>query len=97
MGPIQAPAIIFGTELEAQDKGYQKRPGLADLFLLVGKPGTSRQRPLTVAEKNNTRGVCEVGVVSRRLPVIAPGRRTAASFWKRTRWFPNPPHPWRKC
>ena len=38
LGQAQAPAIVFGTELLAQDKGQQTALALADLFLLVGKP-----------------------------------------------------------
>jgi predicted molibdopterin-dependent oxidoreductase YjgC len=64
-----APAIIFGTELLAQDKGQQNALALADLFLLVGKPEAAGSALYPIAEKNNTRGVSEVGV----LPDMGPG------------------------
>jgi formate dehydrogenase alpha subunit len=64
-----APAIIFGTELLAQDKGQQNALALADLFLLVGKPETPGSALYPIAEKNNSRGVSEVGV----LPDMGPG------------------------
>lgn len=69
LAQAQAPAIIFGTELLAQDKGVDNAIALADLFLLVGKPGAPGSALYPVAEKNNTRGVCEVGV----LPDFGPG------------------------
>lgn len=84
LAQAKAPAIIFGTELEAQDKGFQNALALADLFLLVGKPGTPGSALYPVAEKNNTRGVCEVGVMSRRLPGYLPlNDDRAASFWEK--------------
>ena len=64
-----APAIIFGTELLAQDKGQQNALALADLFLLVGKPESPGSALYPIAEKNNSRGVSEVGV----LPDMGPG------------------------
>ncbi len=76
------PAIIFGTELLEQDKGLENAVALADLFLLVGRPGMPGSALYPVAEKNNSRGVCEVGVLPDRLPgflsLDAPG---AESFW----------------
>jgi formate dehydrogenase alpha subunit len=69
LAQAQAPAIIFGTELLTQDKGVDNAVALADLFLLVGKPGAPGSALYPVAEKNNTRGVCEVGV----LPDFGPG------------------------
>jgi len=82
LAQAQAPAIIFGAELMAQDKGIQNALALANLFLLVGKPEAPGSALYPVAEKNNTRGVCEVGVLPDRLP----GYRTldadgAAVFW----------------
>jgi formate dehydrogenase alpha subunit len=68
----QAPAIIFGTELLGQDKGMANAVALADLFLLVGRPGNPGSALYPVAEKNNTRGVCEVGVLPDRLPGFVP-------------------------
>jgi predicted molibdopterin-dependent oxidoreductase YjgC len=83
LAQAQAPAIIFGTELEAQDKGQQNALALANLFLLVGKPGTPGSALYPVAEKNNTRGVCEVGVQPRRLPGYLPlDSDLAAVFWE---------------
>ncbi|MGB8992984.1 MAG: molybdopterin-dependent oxidoreductase [Desulfobaccales bacterium] len=69
LATAQAPAILFGTELLSQDKGEQNAVALADLFLLVGKPGVPGSALYPVAEKNNTRGVSEVGV----LPDMGPG------------------------
>ena len=69
LAQAQAPAIVFGTELLAQDKGQQNALALADLFLLVGKPEAPGSALYPVAEKNNSRGVCEVGV----LPDMGPG------------------------
>jgi predicted molibdopterin-dependent oxidoreductase YjgC len=69
LAQAQAPAIVFGTELLAQDKGQQNALALADLFLLVGKPDSPGSALYPVAEKNNTRGVSEVGV----LPDMGPG------------------------
>uniref|UniRef100_A0A7V6A2D5 4Fe-4S dicluster domain-containing protein n=1 Tax=Desulfobacca acetoxidans TaxID=60893 RepID=A0A7V6A2D5_9BACT len=68
----QAPAIIFGTELLGQDKGEQTAVALADLFLLIGKPGTPGSKLYPIAEKANTRGVCELGVLPDRLPGYVP-------------------------
>lgn len=78
----KAPAIIFGSELLGQDKGQQNALALANLFLLVGRPESPGSALYPVAEKNNTRGVSEVGVLPDRLP----GYRTldaedAAAFW----------------
>ncbi len=84
LAQAKAPAIIFGTELEAQDKGYQNALALANLFLLVGKPGTPGSALYPVAEKNNTRGVCEMGVQPRRLPGYLPlNADNAASFFEK--------------
>jgi len=68
----QAPAIIFGTELLGQEKGDQTALALADLFLLIGRPGTPGSKLYPVAEKANTRGACEVGVLPDRLPGYLP-------------------------
>jgi formate dehydrogenase alpha subunit len=69
LAQAKAPAIVFGTELLSQDKGQQTALALADLFLLVGKPDAPGSALYPVAEKNNSRGVCEVGV----LPDMGPG------------------------
>jgi formate dehydrogenase alpha subunit len=69
LAQAQAPAIVFGSELLSQDKGQQTALALADLFLLVGKPDAPGSALYPVAEKNNSRGVCEVGV----LPDMGPG------------------------
>jgi predicted molibdopterin-dependent oxidoreductase YjgC len=71
LAQAQAPAIIFGTELLAQDKGQANALALADLFLLVGRPEAPGSALYPIAEKNNTRGVSEVGV----LPDMDPGYR----------------------
>jgi len=71
LAQAQAPAIICGTELLAQDKGEQNALALADLFLLTGRPGTPGSAVYPVAEKNNTRGVCEAGVMAEHLPGYA--------------------------
>ncbi|MBU4355598.1 MAG: molybdopterin-dependent oxidoreductase [Proteobacteria bacterium] len=69
LAQAQAPAIVFGSELLSQDKGQQIALALADLFLLVGKPDAPGSALYPVAEKNNSRGVSEVGV----LPDMGPG------------------------
>jgi formate dehydrogenase alpha subunit len=69
LAQAQAPAIVFGTELLSQDRGQQNALALADLFLLVGKPDSPGSALYPVAEKNNSRGVSEVGV----LPDMGPG------------------------
>ena len=69
LAQAKAPAIVFGTEVLSQDKGQQTALALADLFLLVGKPDAPGSALYPVAEKNNSRGVCEVGV----LPDMGPG------------------------
>jgi predicted molibdopterin-dependent oxidoreductase YjgC len=68
----QAPAIIFGAELLGQDKGEQTALALADLYLLIGRPGTPGSKLYPIAEKANTRGVCELGVLPDRLPGYLP-------------------------
>lgn len=72
LAQAQAPAIIFGSELMGQDKGLENTLALADLFLLVGRPGAPGSALYPVAEKNNTRGVCEVGVMPEFLPGFVP-------------------------
>lgn len=69
LAQAKAPAIVFGSEVLSQDKGQQIALALADLFLLVGKPDAPGSALYPVAEKNNSRGVCEVGV----LPDMGPG------------------------
>ncbi|MFW6127181.1 MAG: molybdopterin-dependent oxidoreductase [Thermodesulfobacteriota bacterium] len=68
----QAPAIIFGTEVLGQDKGDQTALGLADLYLMIGRPGNPGSKLYPIAEKANTRGVCELGVLPNRLPGYLP-------------------------
>ncbi len=68
----QAPAIIFGTELLGQDKGQENATALADLFLLVGKPGNPGSGVYMAAEKANTLGLLVVGVLPDRLPGFIP-------------------------
>jgi hypothetical protein len=82
LAQAQAPAIIFGTELLGQDKAEQTVMALADLFLLVGRPEVPGSALYPVAEKANTRGVCEVGVLPDRLPGYLPlDDQNAAAFW----------------
>jgi predicted molibdopterin-dependent oxidoreductase YjgC len=82
LAQAQAPAIIFGAELLAQDKGQQNALALANLFLLVGQPEAPGSALYPVAEKNNTRGVCEVGVLPDRLPgYLTLDTDGAAVFW----------------
>ena len=69
LAQAKAPAIVFGSEVLSQDKGQQTALALADLFLLVGKPDAPGSALYPVAEKNNSRGVSEVGV----LPDMGPG------------------------
>jgi formate dehydrogenase alpha subunit len=69
LAQAKAPAIVFGSEVLSQDKGQQTALALADLFLLVGKPDAPGSALYPVAEKNNSRGVSEVGV----LPDMVPG------------------------
>ena len=69
LAQAKAPAIVFGAEVLSQDKGQQTALALADLFLLVGQPDSPGSALYPVAEKNNTRGVSEVGV----LPDMGPG------------------------
>ncbi|HEY9073304.1 MAG TPA: molybdopterin-dependent oxidoreductase, partial [Desulfobaccales bacterium] len=84
LAQAKAPAIIFGSELTGQDKGMQNALALANLFLLVGKPGVPGSALYPVAEKNNTRGVCVLGVLPDRLPGGLPlDADTAASFWEK--------------
>ncbi|OGP70660.1 MAG: hypothetical protein A2Z73_06435 [Deltaproteobacteria bacterium RBG_13_60_28] len=80
LAQAQAPAIICGTELLAQDKGEQNALALANLFLLVGRPGTPGSAVYPVAEKNNTRGVCEMGVLADHLPGLTPIDEAAAGM-----------------
>jgi formate dehydrogenase alpha subunit len=82
LAQAKAPAILFGTELLGQDKGEHSALALADLFLLVGKPGVPGSALYPVAEKANTRGVCEMGVLPDRLPGLLPLDSPAApAFW----------------
>jgi predicted molibdopterin-dependent oxidoreductase YjgC len=82
LAQAQAPAVLFGTELLGQEKGVENAQALANLFLLVGRPGVSGSALYPVAEKNNTRGVCEVGVLPDRLPGFrALDDPEAAAFW----------------
>ncbi|MDO9531209.1 MAG: molybdopterin-dependent oxidoreductase [Deltaproteobacteria bacterium] len=69
LAQAKAPAIVFGSEVMSQDKGQQTALALADLFLLVGQPDAPGSALYPVAEKNNSRGVSEVGV----LPDMGPG------------------------
>lgn len=82
LAQAQAPAIVFGTELLGQDKAEQTVIALADLYLLIGRPEVPGCALYPVAEKANTRGVCEVGVLPDRLPGYLPlDDPGAAAFW----------------
>lgn len=82
LAQAQAPAIVFGTELLGQDKAEQTVIALADLYLLIGRPEVPGSALYPVAEKANTRGVCEVGVLPDRLPGYLPlDDPGAAAFW----------------
>jgi formate dehydrogenase alpha subunit len=82
LAQAQAPAIIFGTELLGQDKAEQTVMALADLFLLIGKPDHPGSALYPIAEKANTRGVCEAGVLPDRLPGYLPlDDQAAAAFF----------------
>ncbi|MBW1991738.1 MAG: molybdopterin-dependent oxidoreductase [Deltaproteobacteria bacterium] len=82
LAQAQAPAILFGVELLGQDKAEHTVMALADLFLLIGRPGTPGSALYPVAEKANTRGVCEVGVLPDRLPgYLALDDPAAPVFW----------------
>lgn len=70
----QAPAIIFGHELLAQAQGQENAVAVADLFLMIGQPCNKGSGLYPIAEKNNTHGVCDVGV----LPNYLPGYRLLA-------------------
>jgi hypothetical protein len=52
---------------------------LADLFLLIGRPGAPGSKLYPIAEKANTRGVCELGVLPDRLPGYQPLNAEKAS------------------
>jgi len=82
----KSPAIIFGTELLGQEKADQTALALADLFLIIGRPDTPGSKLYPVAEKANTRGVCEVGVLPDRLPGYLPlnAEKAAALYGGKT-------------
>ena len=98
LAQAKAPAIIFGSELTGQDKGMQNALALANLFLLVGKPGVPGSALYPVAEKNNTRGVCAVGVLPDRCRAACPWTPTPPPLSGETiRRSPNPAPTWRRC
>ncbi len=68
LAEAQAPAIIFGQDLMAQADGKENVIAVADLFLLIGRPCNPGSGLYPIAEKNNTRGICEVGVLPDKLP-----------------------------
>jgi len=68
----QAPGIIFGNDLLAQASGKENAVAVADLFLLIGKPGNAGSALYPIAEKNNTHGVCDTGVLPHLLPGYQP-------------------------
>ncbi len=93
LAQAKAPAIIFGSELTGQDKGMQNALALANLFLLVGKPGTPGSALYPVAEKNNTLGVSAVGVQPDLLPGALPlNADNAASFFEKNPVVSEPGH-----
>lgn len=68
----QAPAIIFGNDLLAQAHGKDNAVAVANLFLLIGQPNNAGSALYPIAEKNNTHGVCDVGVLPNLLPGYQP-------------------------
>ncbi len=72
LAQAQAPAIIFGNDLLAQDLGKENVIAVANLFLMIGQPCNPGSGLYPIAEKNNTRGVCEVGVLPDHLPGLQP-------------------------
>lgn len=72
LAEAQAPAIIFGHDLLAQAEGKDNVVAVADLFLLIGQPDKPGSGIYPIAEKNNTRGICEVGVLPNLLPGYQP-------------------------
>ena len=86
LADAQAPAIIFGNDLLAQAQGKENAVAVADLYLLIGQPGNPGSGLYPIAEKNNTHGVCDTGV----LPDMLPGYQkldaesTFSSAWNKT-------------
>jgi formate dehydrogenase (NADP+) alpha subunit len=82
----QAPAIIFGNDLLAQAQGQENAMAVADLFLLIGQPGNPGSGLYPIAEKNNTHGVCDVGVLPDMLPGFQKldGESNFSSAWSKT-------------
>ncbi|MGQ9920581.1 MAG: molybdopterin-dependent oxidoreductase [Desulfobacca sp.] len=72
LAQAQAPAIIFGNDLLAQASGRENALAVANLFLLIGQPCNPGSGLYPIAEKNNTHGVCDVGVVPNLLPGYQP-------------------------
>jgi len=68
LAQAQAPAIIFGHDLMAQEQGQDNATAVADLFLLIGQTCNKGSALYPIAEKNNSRGVCDVGVMPNYLP-----------------------------
>jgi len=84
LAQAQAPAIIFGNDLLAQAGGKENAMAVANLFLMIGQPCNPGSGLYPVAEKNNTRGVCEVGVLPDHLPGLQPldAAPAFAAAWK---------------
>ncbi len=59
---------------------------VADLFLLIGQPGNPGSGLYPIAEKNNTHGVCDVGVLPNMLPGYQKldAESTFSSAWNKT-------------
>ena len=72
LAQAQAPAIIFGNDLLAQASGRDNVVAVANLFLLIGQPDKAGSGLYPIAEKNNTHGVCDMGVLPNLLPGYQP-------------------------
>ncbi|MFP3867238.1 MAG: molybdopterin-dependent oxidoreductase [Desulfobacteraceae bacterium] len=86
LAQAQAPAIIFGHELLAQAQGQENATAVADLFLLIGQPCNKGSGLYPIAEKNNTHGVCDVGVLPNYLPgyqSLEEGGGPFAKLWEK--------------
>ncbi|WP_449245116.1 molybdopterin-dependent oxidoreductase [Desulfobacca acetoxidans] len=68
LAQAQAPAIIFGNDVLAQVQGKENAVAIANLYLLIGQPCNPGSGLYPIAEKNNTHGVCDVGVLPNLLP-----------------------------
>jgi formate dehydrogenase alpha subunit len=86
LAQAQSLAIIFGNDVVAQVDGREKVKAIADLYLLVGQPQNEGSGLYPIADKNNTRGVLEAGVLPNYLPGFAPldAASPFAEIWKKS-------------